>query len=677
MSDSQVATALDATQIIKKFTEFIEQYYEADLLENTRKGNQFLVVDFNNLIKFAPDLADLLLDQPEEVIKGAEIACEQITEKAKRVVVRIRNLPPVCHLLIRNIRSKNLGRFYLLEGIVRQKSDVRPQVISAKFECPSCGNVLSVIQVDKKFKEPNKCSCGRKGKFRMLSKDLIDAQLVKLEEVPEHLDGGAQPKRLDVFLTKDLVSPLTEGRTNPGARIKVTGIIKEVPIVLRTGAQATRFDLMFEANHSEPVEQDLSDINITPEEEVEIKKLAKNPNIWKIMTESIAPGIYGHNKIKQALILQLLGGVRKEKASGSIIRGDIHILLIGDPGGGKSQMLKRLSLVAPRARFVSGRGASGTGLTATVVKDEFLQGWSLEAGALVLANKGICCIDELDKMTKEDTWSMHEAMEQQTVSISKANIQASLRCQTTILAAANPKFGRFDPYDTVASQINLPSTLINRFDLLFPIKDIPDQTKDAKLAGFILEQHKMMDEDPPLDTDFVRKYAAYAKQHCKPKLTDEAIIELRDYFVQMRAQSGTGGMKSIPVSARQLEGLVRLSEANAKLHLQEEVLAKDAKKAIELLDFCLRQVALDEETGTIDIDRIATDMPASQRSKIISIKEIIIEMENKIGKVIPLEDIVLAAQEKGIDESDVEEVIQKLKRSGDVFEPKRGFISRI
>ncbi|MBD3318593.1 AAA domain-containing protein [Candidatus Woesearchaeota archaeon] len=672
-------STMDAAVMVQKFTDFITVNYLAELLENARKGFGFLNINFRDLITFEPELADLLLDQPEEVLKAAEIACGSINEKAKSTVVRVHNLPAkTCEMYIRNIRSKHLNKFFLIEGIVRQKSDVRPQVTSAKFECPSCGNVLAVIQVDKKFKEPTKCSCGRKGKFRILNKELVDAQMIKLEEIPEQLEGGAQPKRIDTFLTKDLVSPLTESRTNPGARIKVTGVIKEVPITLRTGGQATRFDLLFEVNHVEPVEQDLSDIKISESEEKQIIELSKHSQLWKKMVDSIAPSIYGHDMIKKALILQMLGGVQKQKKSGITIRGDIHMLLIGDPGGGKSQMLKRQSVVAPKARFVSGRGASGTGLTATVVKDEFLQGWSLEAGALVLANKGLCCIDELDKMTKEDTWSMHEAMEQQSVSISKANIQASLRCETTILAAANPKFGRFDPFDTVASQINLPSTLVNRFDLIFPIKDLPDKEKDARLAGFILGQHQSDEDEPPLETELLRKYIAYARQQCVPVLTDEAIEELQSYFVTMRGSGTKGGVvKSIPISARQLEGLVRLSEAAAKLRLSSCVTAEHAKQAIELLDYCLKQVALDEETGTIDIDRIATDMPASQRSKIITVKEIIVDIENKIGKVIPLEDIVTAAGEKGIQESEVEEVIQKLKRSGDLFEPKRGFISRI
>ena len=210
------------------------------------------------------------------------------------------------------------------------------------------------------------------------------------------------------------------------------------------------------------------------------------------------------------------------------------------------------------------------------------------------------------------------------------------------------------------------------------MRDVPDAEKDSKLASFILEQHQVMDDKAALNTDFLRKYIAYARQNCRPVLSDTAVEELRSFFVQMRSSNSQAGKsKSIPISARQLEGLVRLAEAHAKLRLSQTVESEDAKKAIELLDYCLRQVAMDEETGTIDIDRIAGDVPASQRNKIMTVKEILQSLEGKVGKVIPLEDVILAAQEKGIGDSDVEEVIQKLKRSGDIFEPKRGFVSRL
>lgn len=673
------AGKMDAATYVLKVQEFLEKSYYDLLLERIRKGERSATVEFSALAVFDPELADLLLDQPDDVIKAGELAVSQLNigKEVKGFTLRFRGLPASSRILIREIRSRNLDKLLTFDGVVRNKSEVRPQVSSARFECPSCGNTHTILQLDTKFQEPTRCSCGRKGKFRLVGKELVDAQMMVLEEVPEQLEGGEQPKRMNILLKNDLVSPLTEKRTNPGARVQVVGQVKEVPVFLKTGGQSIKFDLFIEANQVEPVEEDYSEINISAPELKEIKDLAKDPALMKKIVNSMAPSIYGHEKTKEALALQLAGGVRKRRDDGIVTRGDIHVLLVGDPGAAKSQLLKRMQFVAPKARYVTGKGASGAGLSAAVVKDEFLQGWSLEAGALVLANRGLCCIDEMDKMTKEDGHAMHEALEQQTVTISKANIQATLRCETTVLAAANPKFGRFDPYDTVANQIALAPTLINRFDLIFPIKDIPDQVKDEKMASFILQLHKNNIEKPEIETKLLRKYFAYARQNVFPVLTDAAIDELREYYLKMRASSSGAGIKSIPISARQLEGLVRLSEASARLRLSDKVTKKDARKAVELLDFCMRQVAFDEKTGTFDVDRIATDMPASTRNKLVLMKEIIHELEAKVGKTIQTEDIIKAAVEKDITEAEAEEILQKLKRSGDIFEPRRGFISRI
>jgi len=668
---------MDIQVQIKTLQDFLEKNYYSLLLETIRLGGKALLVDFSLLAKFNPEIADMLLDQPEEVLKAFEIAVEQfdLPTKPKGFTIRIKNLPKSQKVLLRYIRSVNLGKLLFFEGIVRQKSDVRPQVTSARFECPSCGNIIPVLQLDKQFKEPTKCGCGRKGKFNLLSKELIDAQHLKLEENSEDIDGSEQPKRINVFLKNDLVSPMKEKVTSPGSMIKIVGVVKEIPVIMKSGSKSTVFDLLIEANSIESVQEDYTDIKISKEDIAKIKELSKDPMLNQKMVDSIAPSIYGYSLIKEALVLQLMGGVRKDRKDGVVTRGDIHILLVGDPGSGKSQLIRRIHKVAPKARYVSGKGASGAGLTAAVVKDEFLSDWALEAGALVLANKGVCCIDELDKMTNDDTSAMHEALEQQTITISKANIQATLRAETTVLAAANPKFGRFDPYSTIAEQIQLPVTLINRFDLIFPVRDMPDEKKDSQLASFILKVHQNQNTvEPPVDTDMIRKYIAYVRQTCKPELTDSAIEELKKYYLQMRS---SGNTKAVPITARQLEGLIRLSEANARLRLSDKVTRSDAKKAIELVHHCLKLIAFDEETGTFDVDRIATDTPSSERNKIITIKEIINDLENKIGKTIPLEDIDDIAKERGLSEEDITEVIDKLKRAGDIFEPRRGFIQKI
>ncbi len=675
----QELVKIDATEQIKRFHDFIESHYYTKIVENLRKDNKFVVVDFAELSKSDLDLANQTLDNPEDTIKAAELAVEQFDlEGIKGFKVRFRNLPASQKIMIKDVRSKHINKFMNIDGIVRQKSDVRPQVTSAKFECPVCGNIINVLQLNGSFKEPSRCGCGRKGKFILISKELVDAQGIVLEEVPESLEGG-QPKRINVFLKDDLVSPLSERKTNPGSKISIVGIIKEIPIVLRTGSKSTRFDLMIEANCIEAVEETFYEVEISEGEEQKIIELSQNPSLFQKLVDSVAPSIYGYEKVKEALLLQLVGGVRKIRTDKVESRGDMHILLVGDPGSGKSAMLKRVKVIAPKGRYVAGRGISGAGLTASVVRDEFLKGWSLEAGALVLASNGICCIDEMDKMIPEDRVAMHEALEQQTVSISKANIQATLLARTTVLAAANPKFGRFDPYGIIAEQIDLPPTLINRFDLIFTIKDLPDEAKDGKLASHILKLHQTPDlHEPEVSTDFLRKYIAYSRQKVTPKITDSALNEIKEFYLRMRASGGTEEcIKAIPISARQLEALVRLTEASARLRLSEKATTEDAKRAIDLVEYCLMQVGLDKETGKIDIDRIATGISASQRSHIIIIKEIISDLEGKVGKTIPIDDIIEESKNKGISEEKVEEVLERLKRVGEVFEPRRGFLSKI
>ena len=673
---------MEVEEQIRVFREFIEHNYYPQLLEAVRKGNAFLTLDFTELIKFNTEITEEILEKPEELLKAAEVAVKEfdLPKKTDKFVIRFRGLPESQKVFISEIRSKHLNKLLWMEGIVRNKTEVRPQVTTARFECPSCGNILTLLQLDKKFKEPTRCSCGRKGKFKEISKELVDGQGLVLEESPDELDG-AQPKRINVLLKDDLVSPISEKKSSPGSRMRLVGWAAEVPIILRTGGRATKYDLIIEANHIEPMEDDALERGLSEKEEEEMKKIAHSPNPIRLLAESIAPSIFGHDKVKEALVLQLAGGCHKLRPDGVRTRGDIHVLLIGDPGSGKSQLLKRISKVAPKARYTSGKGATAAGIAAAVVKDDFLGGWSLEAGTLVLANQGFAIIDEMDKMGKDDRSALHEGLEQQQISIAKANIQATLRCETTVLAAANPKLGRFDPYDLIANQIDLPPTLINRFDLIFPIKDLPNREKDEQAASFILKLHKDPEEDKAkISSDLLKKFFAYVRKRMFPKITDAAIEELKSYYVSMR-NSNIGeesGIKSIPITARQLEALVRLSEASAKVRFSKQVTKKDAQKAIELIDYCLNQIAKDAETGRIDIDRLSSKITATQRSTMSIIKEIIHALEEQLqNKVVPVEQIKEAAKEKNIAEEQVDDILEKLRRSGDIFEPKRNFVQSL
>lgn len=667
---------MDTAELIQFWEEFIKYHYEAILLENARKGDKFLHIDFLLLCSSNVQASEHLLETPSDDIKCIQMAIEKfdLPGGSKDFEPRIFNLPKTQKLRIRDIRAEHLEKLYIFTGTVRQKSDVRPKAVTSRFECPACGNTLTVLQLDSKFREPTRCGCGRKGKFRLLSKELVDAQGLYLEESTDDLEGNEQPKRLKVFLKKDLVSPMSDKRTNPGTKINVVGVIKEVPIQLRSGGQSTDFDLIMEAIHVEPLEDDSADVTISHEEEAELRALAQDKDIILKLRKDLAPSIYGHDTIKEALMLQMVGGVPKIKKDGSKTRGDMHILLVGDPGCGKSQLLKRISHIAPRSRFVSGKGASGAGLTATVVKDDFVGGWAVEAGLLVLAHRGLACIDELDKMGSDDTDAMHEALEGQTVTISKASVQATLKCETTVLAAANPKLGRFDPYaKTITEQINLPITLINRFDLIIPVKDEIKKERDEALAEFILDSDENDHPEPELSTETLRKYFTLAKS-IEPTIPKDIRMLLVEHYVSMR-HSAKDGTKNFSISPRQLNGLARMAKAYAKLRFSETVSEDDFERAKYLMDFYLRQIALDPETGTIDFDRIQTGIGNKERERYqLILEEIRKAKSNALNNfMISHDDLLEKAKEFDISEDKLGSILSSLKKKGEIYEPKRNF----
>lgn len=673
MAEQQKISKEDLVIEAKNFFNF----YKKELGDSIRKGENVIFVDFMKITEFSNMLSDEILSDPEETLRLIELAIEE-SVIAQNVRVRLYNLPELRQIKVRNIRSKHLSELISIEGIIRQASDVRPQVVNAKFECPSCGTILSVLQMEKKFREPTRCSCGRKGGFTLMSKEMVDTQRLVIEETPESLTGGEQPKRLNVFVKEDLVEPRMEEKTTPGSRVKIIGVLKEVPVPLSTGGIQTRFEIAVEANNLIPMEETFEELDINDEDEKEILKLARDPEVFDKFTQSISPSVWGYDEIKRSLVLQLFGGVRKVHSDGQRRRGDIHILLIGDPGVAKSVTLSFMAEISPKGRYVVGKSASGAGLTASVVRDEYLKGWSLEAGAMVLANKGLVCIDELEKMDPQDRSSMHEAMEQQTITISKANVQATLRAETSVLAAANPKFGRFDPYQSVAQQIDLPPTLINRFDVIFTLRDLPDREKDKKVATHVLQQHMKEGKKMLIPRDLFRKYVAYSKQKINPVLSEEAVDEIERFYIDLRNRPVTGdsAVRPIPISARQLEALVRMSEASARIRLDSSVTREDAKRAIEIMKYYLMQVGYDYESQTFDIDRVGSKFSSSQRKKILLVREKINELEEKLGKLIPVEEIEKELEGE-LQKSEIEDAIQELLKNSEIYEPRRGHVQKM
>lgn len=676
--------------------DFFEKYYSEEINNlafriKSGENKRAVYVNFiQDLSVFQEGkLGEELIESPDEVLAHAEKGLAQSTNiygvSLEGCRARFHSLPSTKKILIRDLRSNHLSKFIAIEGIVRKVTEVRPRVISAAFRCSNCKNIVYVPQDDATLRYPYECRCGSK-RFQLVPEKSIsvDGQRVKIQEYPENLRGGEQPQSIDVILEGDLT-----GIINPGDRVIVNGVVRAKP----RGFQQrllTHMDLFIEGNSIEMLQQEYEEFEITEKDKEEITKLATSDDIYEKVVNTIAPSIYGHYDIKLAIALQLFGGIPKKLPDGTEIRGDIHILLVGDPGVAKSQLLKYVHRIAPRSVYTTGKGTTSAGLTATAVRDEIDGRWTLEAGALVLADKGVALVDEIDKMRKEDRSALHEALEQQTISIAKAGINAILKARCALLAAANPKMGRFDRYSSIAEQIELSPTLLSRFDLIFVMTDEPGEERDQKLASHILNMHQLgemlekfkdsnLKEDlkvkiskiePAIDPELFRKYIAYAR-NIYPILSEDAKKRIESFYVSLRSKVKENS--PVPITARQLESIVRLAEASARVRLSETVSTEDVDRVVEIFKRCLAQIAVDPETGEWDIDYAYTGTSKRQRDRIWTIKKIIEEVEDLNENGAPEEEIVKRAQEAGIEESKAREILSKLKHMGETFCPKYGF----
>ncbi|OPY27240.1 MAG: Minichromosome maintenance protein MCM [Methanocella sp. PtaU1.Bin125] len=683
-----------------KWKEFLTRYYKNQIgqLAVSETKNKALVIEFPQVNRFDVRLAEELVANPDLVLAHAEEALSMVDLPVKKEIsarIRVAKMPKKTQ--IRDLRSVDVNRFLSIEGTVRKITDVRPRIVEAAFECARCKNVMIIPQEGGgKFIEPTYCSCNeeKKGVFRLLYREsrFEDYQRIKIQESPDELKGGEQPQTLDINVSDDLA-----GQVTPGEHITVTGILRSAQKINRDGKTAY-FDIYMDGNSIELEEQEYDEVEISPEDEEEILRLSKDRRVYDKIWSSIAPSIYGYEEVKEAIAHQLFSGVVKSLPDGTRIRGDIHVLLVGDPGIAKSQILRYVVKLAPRGVYASGKSASSAGLTAAAVKDEFDGQWTLEAGALVLADKGVACIDEMDKMKNEDRSSLHEGMESQTISVAKAGILATLKCRCSILGAANPKLGRFDPYENIPEQINMPPSLMSRFDLIFILQDKPEERRDSNIAGHILKSHyagelnehrknvatsRITEQSvtdamsvirPEIEPRMLRKYIAYAKRKVFPIMSDSAREQIINFYLSLRKQS-EGENASIAITARQLEGLVRLSEASARMRLSDRVTQEDVERTIRIVTTSLKQVGMDQETGKLDIDKLTVGVAKSQRDRIKSLKHIIEDLAKEYDGPVPVEAVVDRAVEGGLTKDKVEKELKKLKEIGEIFEPKSGHVS--
>ncbi|MEM2549856.1 MAG: minichromosome maintenance protein MCM [Nitrososphaerota archaeon] len=672
---SEEPRLLEAADPQSKFEFFLkDEKYRRALAQLSVTGSKSLYVDFQDLYAYDAQLASDLLEKPAEYLKyfnnaaRNQLAIEDPEYSAKvggSLNVRIVNLCDATPL--RQVGAQDLFKLRMVRGMVVKTTVVKPKILKASYECLRCGTRTEVVQTEGKRVKPVKCvnpHCQRAGPFRFVPEEsqMINVQDVWIQEAPEELPAGQLPRSFHIRAYEDLVD-----KARPGDLVAAVGVIE--PLEIRD--TALTFDVYMVANSITLLNKE-PDATPTSEEIAQIRELAKDPWIHRKIIQSIAPAVYGHEDVKEAIMYLLFGGVPKE-IEGTKIRGEIHVLLVGDPGTGKTQLLRFVQSIAPRGIYTSGRGSTGAGLTAACQRDPDTGEMTLEAGALVLADRGIVCIDEIDKMRPEDRVNIHEPLESQTISVAKGGIVATLNARTAVLAAANPVYGKYNPYRTIFENLaTLPSTLLSRFDLIFLMLDQPDVERDRQVVRHVLKLHGSEAASPPIPRDLLRKYIAYARQ-INPKLTKEAQERIESFYLKVRGKSSDEFMD---IGVRYLESLIRIAEARARAALRTEVTAEDAEAAIAIMQKSLKQIGVDAETGAVDVSLLATGKPRSLRDKMDAILALIIETQREAGMV--EEGWLLNELEArcGIDKNEAKRILAQLKKEGAIFEPREGYLKK-
>lgn len=618
------------------FKEFLKQFhsgnfnykYRDELKRNCSLRQFYLDVLVEDLASFDESLEQKLYKEPAQHLplfeEAAKDYAEELTSAIRKESDPIQNIQitlssEAIPAPLRSLKSSSVSRLVKISGIVISATGIKTKASKITLQCKGCGNVIPKISIKPGldgYALPRKCNSDQSGQnkcpldpyqIRADQNECIDFQIIKLQESTESVPHGEMPRHLMLYIERNLCE-----RVVPGNRVNILGIYsikrastakskkgKQLPGVRAPYLRVVGIQLEGAGGIS-------SSIPISPDEEDLIRRLAASPNIYDKLSNSIAPSIYGFQNVKKAVACLLIGGSRKRLPDGLTRRGDINILLLGDPGTAKSQLLKFVHKVSPIGVYTSGKGSSAAGLTASVVRDPFTRGFIVEGGAMVLADGGVVCIDEFDKMREDDRVAIHEAMEQQTISIAKAGITTTLNSRCSVMAAANSVYGRWD--DTKGEDnIHFMPTILSRFDMIFIIRDIHNESRDITVAKHVLNVHikagetTSETEEGELSLDFLKKFIHYCRFNCGPRLSSEACEKLRTRYVLMRSDTHRHEMERekqspIPITVRQLEAVVRISESLAKMQLLPFATESHVDEALRLFQVSTLDAAI---SGTL------------------------------------------------------------------------------
>jgi len=608
------------TECLNRFKNFLRTYvdsrghslYKEKIRTMCEENRASFEVDYNILASECQVLAYFLPEAPTEVLTIFDEAAKSVVLSmfpryeaiTKEIHVRITDLPLVEEL--RSLRQLHLNQLIRTSGVVTSSTGVLPQLSLIKYDCDKCSYILGpFVQTQNQETKPGVCpECQSRGPFSINMEETLykNYQRIAIQESPGKVPAGRLPRSKDAILLGDLCDTC-----RPGDEIELTGVYtNNYDGSLNTAQGFPVFATVIMANHVYRKDETNATKSMTDEDIKAIVALSKDERIGERIVASMGPSIFGHEDIKRGLALALFGGEAKDKSDKHKVRGDLNILLCGDPGTAKSQFLKYVEKVAPRAVFTTGQGASAVGLTAYVQRSPVTKEWTLEAGALVLADKGVCLIDEFDKMNDGDRTSIHEAMEQQTISISKAGIVTSLKARCSVMAAANPIGGRYDPSMTFSENVDLTEPILSRFDILCVVRDTVDPTGDEHLARFVvgshMRNHPLAEEADvermdaiekklasatnlagveKIPQDLLRKYILYSRERVHPKLHDMDQDKVAKMYAELRRESMSTG--SIPITVRHIESMIRIAEAHAKMHLRDFVREDDVNMAIRVM----------------------------------------------------------------------------------------------